>query len=99
MKKRSALTLLTMTMLIVGIFSTTVVKAYYNNNEASRPDANLPSLLQLEIENEQLSKENEKLWRELTRLQAGQSAAALASEQLEEGRLNAGYLADRKSVV
>lgn len=93
MKKRSALAMITITMLIVGIFSTTVVKAYYNNNEVSRPDANLPSLLQLEIENEQLSKENEKLWRELTRLQAGQSAAALASEQLEERKLNSGFLA------
>ncbi|KUO60530.1 MAG: hypothetical protein APF84_06655 [Gracilibacter sp. BRH_c7a] len=90
-KNKSAIILITVSMLIVGIFSMIIVKAYQKTGEVSRPDSNLPSLLQLEIENEQLTKENEKLWKELTRLQAGQSAAALASEQLEEGRLNAGF--------
>jgi len=80
-------------MLLVGILAMTLIKAYYNSNPDNRSDVNLPSLLQLEIENEQLSKENEKLWEELTRLHAGQSAAALASQQLEQAKLNAGLLA------
>lgn len=91
-KNKSAVILITVSMLIVGIFATIILKAYDKNDVVSFPDLNLPSLLQLEIENEQLTKENEKLWKELTRLQAGQSAAALASEQLEEGKVNAGYL-------
>ena len=91
-KNKLAIVLITVCMLLVGVFSTVLVKAYYKTGEASRPDANLPNLLQLEIENEQLTKENEKLWKELTRLQAGQSAAALASQQLEEGKVNAGLV-------
>lgn len=91
-KNKSAVILITVCMLLVGIFSTVLIKAYYRTDKVVLPDANLPTLLQLEIENEQLTKENEKLWRELTRLQAGQSAAALASQQLEEGKANAGLL-------
>ena len=91
-KNKSAVILITVSMLIVGVFATMIFKAYDKTGEVNRPDLNLPGFLQLEIENEQLTKENEKLWKELTRLQAGQSAAALASEQLEEGRINAGYL-------
>lgn len=91
-KNKSAVILITVSMLIVGIFATIILKAYDKNDVVSLPDLNLPSLLQLEIENEQLTKENEKLWKELTRIQAGQSAAALASEKLEEGKVNAGYL-------
>lgn len=92
LKNKSAFILITVSMLLVGIFATIVFKSYDKSGEVSRPDSNLPRLLQLEIENEQLTKENGKLWKELTRLQAGQSAAALASEQLEEGKVNAGYL-------
>ncbi len=90
-KKNTALSLITIGMVIIGIFSLTLVKAYYQaNQDSQRPDASLPSLLQLELENEQLAKENDKLWGELTRLQAGQSAAALASQQLDEATRNAG---------
>lgn len=89
-KKNFALSLITLGMLAIGIFSIVLVKAYYKTDQdALHQDTNLPSLLQLELENEQLAKENEKLWDELTRLQAGQSAAALASEQLEEAKKNA----------
>jgi uncharacterized protein YlxW (UPF0749 family) len=92
-KKKIALSLIALGMLGIGIFSMILIKAYYQTNQDTlRPDANLPSLLQLELENEQLAKENEKLWKELTKLQAGQSAAALASEQLNEARMNAGLV-------
>ena len=92
-KRKLAINIITVSMLIIGIFSVVIVKAYYQaQQDALRQDATLPNLLQLEIENEQLAKENEKLWKELTRLQAGQSAAALASQQLDEGRMNAGLL-------
>jgi len=91
--KKAALSLITVGMLVIGIFSLILVKAYYKANQDSlRPDATLPSLLQLALENEQLGKENEKLWKELSRLQAGQSAAALASQQLDEANMNAGLV-------
>lgn len=93
LKNKAAIGLITLGMLVIGIFSFLLVKSYYKVSEDStRSDASLPSLLQLELENEQLAKENDKLWKELTRLQAGQSAAALASQQLEEANRNAGLL-------
>lgn len=93
-KKNLALGLITLGMLAIGISSVILVKSYYKaNQDTQRPDVNISSVLQLEVENEQLAKENEKLWKELTRLQAGQSAAVLASEQLDEASMNAGLVA------
>ncbi len=77
---------------MIGYFPLYWSSLYKASADSTRPDASLPSLLQLELENEQLAKENDKLWKELTRLQAGQSAAALASQQLEEANKNAGLL-------
>ncbi len=89
--RKFALNIITLGMLVIGIFTVVIVKAYYQTyQDSNRQDATLPNLLQLEIENEQLAKENEKLWKELNQIQAGQSAAALASQQLDEGRINAG---------
>jgi uncharacterized protein YlxW (UPF0749 family) len=80
-------------MLIIGFFSVVLLKGYYQaNQEPVQQDASLPNLLQLELENEQLAKENEKLWKELTNLQAGQSAAAMASEKLNNVKMNAGLI-------
>lgn len=88
--KNLAISLITLGLFVIGVFSVILVKAYYSaNRDLLHQDANLPSLIQLELENEQLAKENEKLWDELTRLKAGQSAAALASQQLDEARMNA----------
>jgi len=93
MKKNGSLGLITLGMLIVGILILVTIKAYYKSNQGSlRPDASLPSLLQLELENEQVAQENEKLLSELSRVQAGQSAAALASQQLDEANMNAGLV-------
>lgn len=93
MNKKLAVSLITLGMLTIGIFSVILVKSYYKANSETQPtDANLPSLLQLELENEQLAKENEKLWNELSKLQAGQSAAVLTSEQIEEASMNAGLI-------
>ncbi|MDR1961980.1 MAG: DUF881 domain-containing protein [Gracilibacteraceae bacterium] len=50
----------------------------------------LPGLLQLEVENEQLAKDNERLWQELTQLQNNQNGSELAAEQMDAARLNAG---------
>jgi uncharacterized protein YlxW (UPF0749 family) len=93
LRKNVAFSLLTVAMLIIGVFTLFIMKSYYKvGQDSSRSDASLPSLLQLELENEQLAQENEKLWDELTKVQAGQSAAALASQQLEDAYMNAGLV-------
>jgi len=91
-KKNSALSLITIGMIIIGFLGMGLIKSYQTPRDANVTDASLPNLLQLELENEQLAKENAKLWEELAKIQAGQSAAALASEQIEEASINAGLV-------
>lgn len=92
-RKQRALGIIALSMIVIGFFSVILFKGYYKDSQEPRPqDASLPNLLQLELENEQLAKENEKLWKDLTGLQAGQSAAALASEQLNQAKMNAGLI-------
>lgn len=91
--KKIALSLITIGMFLIGIFSIIIVKSYYSAQQnTSNQEASLPGLIQLEMENEQLAKENDKLSKELTQLQEGKSAEALASEQLSEANINAGLV-------
>lgn len=53
----------------------------------------VPSLIQIEQENQQLSVENEKLQLELVKYAQGQSASTLANEQVQEAMMNAGLVA------
>ncbi|NLO98374.1 MAG: DUF881 domain-containing protein [Peptococcaceae bacterium] len=88
--KNIAIGLITLCLLAIGFFSVVLIKAYYQHNKADDvQEASLPSLIQLEMENEKLTQENENLWEELTKLQAADGAAALASQQLEEASINA----------
>lgn len=92
-KRNRALSLIALSMLVIGFFSVILLKGYYKDTQEPLPqDASLPNLLQYELENEQLAKENEKLWKELTNLQAGQNAAAMASEKLTQAKMNAGLI-------
>ncbi len=93
-KKNLAISLITLGMLVIGFFSVVIIKTYDQNNKDSlRQEANLPGLLQLEMENEQLVTENNNLYKELTKLQAGVSAAVLASQQLEDVSIKSGLVA------
>jgi len=49
----------------------------------------VPSLIQTEQENQQLSVENEKIQLELVKYAQGQSASTLANQQLQEAKMNA----------
>lgn len=53
----------------------------------------VPSLIQSEQENQQLSDENAKIQQELTKYVQGQSASDLASQQLQEAKMNSGLIA------
>jgi len=52
----------------------------------------MPSLIQTEQENQQLSGDNEKLQLELAKYTQGQSASALANQQLQDAKMNAGLI-------
>jgi len=52
----------------------------------------VPSLIQTEQENQQLSVDNEKLQLELSKYAQGQSATTLANQQLQEAKMNAGVI-------
>jgi len=52
----------------------------------------VPSLIQTEQENQQLSVENEKIQLELVKYAQGQSASTLANQQLQEAKMNAGLI-------
>ena len=93
LKRNSPIYLITVSMLIVGIVLVILIRSYSNASvETARQDNAFPSILQFELENEQMAKVNEKLWEELTKLKAGQSATALASQQLEEAKMNSGVV-------
>ncbi|NLP43047.1 MAG: DUF881 domain-containing protein [Peptococcaceae bacterium] len=91
-KKNSALGLITLGMIIIGVLGMVLVKSYQAQYDTNLADASLPNLLQLELENEQLAKENAKLWEELAKLQAGQNEVAFASEKIKEASINAGLV-------
>lgn len=59
----------------------------------SQEETAVPSLIQTEQENQQLSVENEKIQLELVKYAQGQSASTLANEQLLEAKMNAGLIA------
>jgi len=54
--------------------------------------AAVPSLVQTELENQQLSMENENLYAELEKYYQGKSASELLNQQLQEARMNAGLV-------
>jgi uncharacterized protein YlxW (UPF0749 family) len=55
-------------------------------------EAAVPSLIQTEQENQQLSVENEKIQLELVKYAQGQSASTLANQQVQEAKMNAGLV-------
>ena len=55
----------------------------------------MPSLMQSEQENQQLSADNEKLQLELKKYAQGQSASTLANQQLQDAKMNAGLIGCR----
>ena len=52
----------------------------------------VPSLIQTEQENQQISADNDRLQQELNKYVQGQNASVLANQQLREAQMNAGVL-------
>lgn len=62
-------------------------------SQVALQETSVPSLIQTEQENQQLSVENERLQLELVKYAQGQSAWTLANQQLQEAKMNAGLVA------
>jgi len=61
-------------------------------SQATLMETIIPSLIQTEQENVQLSTDNEKIKQELAKYAQNQSASALANQQLQEAKINAGLI-------
>lgn len=62
-------------------------------SQVTRQETAVPSLIQTEQENQQISVDNEKIQQELAKYAQGQSASTLADQQLQEAQMNAGVIA------
>ena len=97
--------------IMIGFLFIILLKAQgATGSQMTRSETAIPSLIKTEQENQQLSADNEKIQLELDKYTQGQSASALANQQLQEAKLYAGLIAvdgpgiritldDSKSVV
>jgi uncharacterized protein YlxW (UPF0749 family) len=88
------LTLLGLASILIGFLFIVLFKAEgVTGSQGARQDTSVPSLIQTEKENQQLSNDNEKIQQELDKFAQGQSASALANRQLQEAKMYTGLVA------
>ena len=91
MKERS---LLGLASILLGFLFIILLKTQgVAGSQLTQQETAVPSLIQTEQENQQLSVENEKIQQELAKYAQGQSASSLADQQLQEAQMNAGVIA------
>lgn len=79
--------------ILVGILFIILLKTQgIAGSQVALQETAVPSLIQTEQENQQLSIENEKIQQELTKYAQGQSASTLANQQVQEAKMNAGVI-------
>jgi uncharacterized protein YlxW (UPF0749 family) len=79
--------------ILIGFLFIMLLKAQgAAGNQTIRQETAIPSLVQTEQENQQISVENDKLQQELAKYAQGQSASTLANQQLQEAQMNAGLV-------
>lgn len=89
---QSLLSLLVLASMLIGFLFIILFKANgVAGSQVTRQQA-VPSLIQTEQENRQLSNDNEKIKQELTKYAQGQSELALPSQQLKDTKMNAGLI-------
>lgn len=80
--------------ILLGFLFIILLKAHgVTGSQVALQETAVPSLIQTEQENQQLSVENEKIQLELVKYTQGQSALTLANQQVEESKMNAGLVA------
>lgn len=86
--------LLGLSTLLIGFLFVILFKAQgAQGSQGGRLETSVPSLIQTEQENQQLSQDNDKLQAEIDKYIQGQNANALAYQQLQEAKMNAGLIA------
>jgi uncharacterized protein YlxW (UPF0749 family) len=90
-KERS---LLGLASILLGFLFVILLKtqSVAGSQAAARPETAVPSLIQTEQENQQISVDNERIRQELAKYAQGQSASTLAKQQLQEAQMNAGLV-------
>lgn len=85
--------LLTLGSILIGFLFIVLFKAQgIASSQGARQDSTVPSLIQMEQENQQLSADNDKIQQELDKYEQGQNAAVLANQQLKDAQMDAGLL-------
>ncbi|CAA7599911.1 Bacterial protein of unknown function (DUF881) [Acididesulfobacillus acetoxydans] len=85
--------LIALAALMVGFLFIMLLKAHGLAGNPSAQEGTLPSLIQTEQENQQLAADNDKLRQELDKYAQGESASALAKQQLRDAEMDAGLVA------
>lgn len=79
--------------ILIGFLFIVLFKAQgISGSPGTRQDSTVPSLIQMEQENQQLSADNEKIQQELDKYKEGQNAAVVANQELKEAQMGAGLL-------
>lgn len=90
-KERS---LLGLASILIGFLFVILLKTQgAAGSQVTRQETAVPSLIQTEQENQQISEDNERIRQELAKYLQGQSASTLAYQQLKEAQMNAGVIA------
>lgn len=84
--------LISVAAILVGFLFVVLLRAQGLAGSTVHQEAALPSLIQTEQENQQLAADNDKLRQELAKYTQGANASALALQQLQESRMNAGLI-------
>lgn len=85
--------LLGLASILLGFLFIILLKAQgVTGSQVTLQEKAVPSLIQTEQENQQLSVENEKIQLELVKYAQGQSASTLANQQVQEAKMNAGLV-------
>ena len=86
--------LLGLASIVIGFLFIVLLKTQgAAGSQVTRQETAVPSLIQTEQENQQISVDNERLQLELSKYAQGQSASTLADQQLQEAQMNAGMIA------
>ncbi|MDR3543186.1 MAG: DUF881 domain-containing protein [Desulfosporosinus sp.] len=86
--------LLGLASIVIGFLFIVLLKTQgAAGSQVTRQETAVPSLIQTEQENQQISVDNERIQQELAKYAQGQSASALADQQLQEAQMNAGMIA------
>ena len=86
--------LLGLASILIGFLFIVLLKAQgAAGSQVTRSETAVPSLIQTEQANQQLSDDNAKIQQELDKYAEGQSVSGLANQQLQEAKMNAGLIA------